>query len=175
MVGHRAGLGLVVGDQHRGLAGGAEDVADLGDEPLARGAVEVGERLVEQEQRGRGRERTGQGDALLLAARELVRMALAGIRQADQRQHLRDAPMLLGVGQAAQPEGHVARRVQVRKQRVLLEHHADPAPLGRQVDLGRGQGDAAQPDAAGAHRLEPRDRTQHRGLARAILAGRHDR
>jgi hypothetical protein len=38
----------------------------------------------------------------------------------------------------AHAEGHVVGHAQVRKQRVVLEHHADAALLGRQVHAGGG-------------------------------------
>ena len=53
--------------------GGAQGVGDRAAGALAQPGVERGERLVEQHHRGRGRERPGQRDALLLAAGELVR------------------------------------------------------------------------------------------------------
>ena len=52
-----------------------EQRAQLGDEPLAQRAVERAERLVEHEQPRRGRERAGERDPLLLAARQLARPA----------------------------------------------------------------------------------------------------
>ena len=43
-----------------------EQVERLVPEPVAQARIEAGERLVEQHQLGIGRERTGEGDALLL-------------------------------------------------------------------------------------------------------------
>jgi hypothetical protein len=54
-------------------------------------ASSAGQRLVEQQQAGRGGERARQRDALLLAARQLGRELRAAARQADQLQQLVDA------------------------------------------------------------------------------------
>ena len=53
----------------------AKIAPQLGDELLAQHAVERAERLVEHEEARVGRERTGEGHALLLAARELAHRA----------------------------------------------------------------------------------------------------
>ncbi len=55
---------------------------------LAQRQVERGERLVQQEQRRIGGERAAEGDALVLAARELARVALREGLEAEPRQHL---------------------------------------------------------------------------------------
>jgi hypothetical protein len=59
------------------------------------------------------------------------------IAQADQLQHLADALLPLGGGQVREAEGHVVGSVEMRKQRVILEHHADAAGLGRQYGRRR--------------------------------------
>ena len=87
--------------------------------------------------------------------------------QPHRRQHLY---RLLAGGQLArtalyQAKRHVGRRVQVRKQRVVLEHHGDVALLRRQP------GDVlpAQPHLATGRALQTGDQRQQAGLA---LAGR---
>jgi hypothetical protein len=54
LVGHRERFLLVVRDQHRGGAARLDDLAHLERQPLAQVDVEIGERLVEQQQLGRG-------------------------------------------------------------------------------------------------------------------------
>ena len=73
-VGERERLRLVVRDEQRARAGGAQDRGDLLAQALAQAGVERGERLVEQHDLGVGGERAGERDALALAARELVRV-----------------------------------------------------------------------------------------------------
>ena len=78
-----------------------DDVAHLARQPLAHVDVEVGERLVEEQELGLRRERAGERDALLLAAGQLVRIL---VRVADQTHcfhQLRDAPRALGPRGAA--------------------------------------------------------------------------
>ena len=53
--------------------------------------VDVRPRLVEQHQLRLGRERARERDALLLSARELVRVALAQAAEVDEREHDRHA------------------------------------------------------------------------------------
>ena len=80
LVGHGEGLVLVVRHQHRGGAARLDDVAHLERQALAQVDVEVGERLVEQQQLGARRERARERHALLLAAGELVRVLRRGRR-----------------------------------------------------------------------------------------------
>ena len=62
---------------------------------LAQLEVECGERFVEQQGAGQVDERPGQGDALLLAAGQLVRAALGELAEADDVEHLHRAPASL--------------------------------------------------------------------------------
>ncbi|KAF0148833.1 MAG: Uncharacterized protein FD187_1628 [bacterium] len=66
-----------------------------------------------------------------------------------------------------QAEGDVAGDGKVRKQGVILEHHADAARLRRQRPAGRADALAGQADVAGARRVEAGDEAQHGGLAAA--------
>ena len=81
-------LVLVVGDEEHRLPELAAQRADLADQSLAQVAVERAEGLVEHQQRRCRRERAGKGDALLLAARELVDRALLVAREPDERERL---------------------------------------------------------------------------------------
>ena len=58
---------------------------------LAQLQVERAERLVEQQHARPVDERAGERDALLLAARQLARLAVAEALEADEREHLVDA------------------------------------------------------------------------------------
>ena len=60
-------------------------ISDLRAQRLAQERVDVRPGLVEQDELGRGRERAGERDALLLAARELVRVPLLEGLEADDR------------------------------------------------------------------------------------------
>ncbi|MNC34859.1 hypothetical protein D3C75_833160 [compost metagenome] len=159
------GFLLVVGDQDGAGAARFEYLADLLAEAAAQFDVEVGERLIEQQQARFGGQCAGQGDALLLAAGQLVRVALAQRPQLDQLEHLFGDALALGM--LADAEGDVLGHGQVRKQRVVLEHHADAAFFRGQGEAGAGDGLAGQLNAALMDRLETGDGAQGGGLAAA--------
>jgi hypothetical protein len=108
-------------------------------------------------------------DALLLAAGELAGIALVQTRklhQVEQLHHLGLDLVVVGAVLAfahAQPEGHVLEHRHVLEQRVVLEHEAHAAFAHRQR---RGVFPSEQ-DATAVGELQPCDRTQQRGLARA--------
>ena len=121
----------VVGDEQAGRPRLAQQRERLVLDLLAQLDVEPGERLVHQHHRRPRRDRAGQRHALLLAARQNVRVVVGVAFQADAGEHgERLAPRLLG-RQRVEAEGHVVEDGQVRKQREVLEHQADIALLGR--------------------------------------------
>ena len=78
---------------------------------------------------------------------------------------------------AVAAEGDVRAHVEVREQRVLLEHEADRAAVGRPVDPARGvEPDVvAERDPPRARAVQPGDRAQHGRLARAGRADQRER
>src|SRR5690606_30751195 len=124
--------------------------------------------------RGIGRERACERDALALPTGQLVRIALAEALHADQLEQLLHALHPLRSPQAVQSVGDVAFDGEVREERVVLEDETDPALLGR-YDVARARNDAvADPDGAGVRCLEARDRTQQRRLAGTALTDNAD-
>ncbi len=168
-VGDREGFLLVMGDHDGGDAGGLEHAAQLYAHLGAQLGVEVGQRLVEQQQLRLGGQRAGNRDALLLAAGELVRVALRVAAQVDQRQHLGHARGAALARPALQAEGHVLRDAHVRKQRIVLEHHADAALLGADPATA-GDDLAGDLDLALVGAVEPGDQAQRGRLAAAAGA-----
>jgi len=134
-VGQREGLGLVVGDVHRGGAAVAGQGGDLDPEPLAQVGVEIGQRLVEQQQAGPGHHGASQRDPLLLAAGELVGIAGCQCAEPDPLENLVGAAGGFGARQAAAAKrvADVAQHTQVWPQGVVLEHHGEVAVLGGEV------------------------------------------
>ena len=159
------GVPLVVGDEDGRHAFLLEDAADLVAHLAAQRRVQVAERLIEQENRGAGRQGPGQGQALLLAAAQLVRIAIGQAGETHQLQHFLHPPA--GVPHPPQPEGRVARHGQVGKQGVVLEDHAHLAPLRRDPGPTAGHQAAAHDDAALIRRLKARDEPQGGRLAAA--------
>ena len=168
-VGHVHRLLGIVGHDQRSDAGVGEDpqchVAHL----VAQADIEAREWFVEQQQARLRRQRAGQRDALLLAARERVRVTLGVPRHVDPLEHIARRRR-----RAADAEGDVLGDGQMREQRIILEHQADAARFRRPRDAGPGDRLAADQHAAGLQRLEPRGDAQHRRLAAARGAQQTD-
>ena len=166
------GLALVVRHHHRGGAHLALDLAQLELHLLAQLGVEVGQGFVQQQHGWLDDQRTRQGHALALPARQLARVAACMFLQVHQAQGLGHALLALGLGHLAhlQPKTHVVGHRHVREERVALEHDAQPACVGLGVcDVAPGQC-----DAAAAHGLEARHHLQGGGLAAARWAQQRD-
>lgn len=93
--------------------------------------VQVAERLIKQEQHGLGSKGAGQCHPLLLATRQFVRISALEPGQSDQLQQIFDHGVPLRAGHATQSKGNVVADAEMRKQRVLLKHHADMPLFGR--------------------------------------------
>ena len=171
-VGQRHRLDLVVGDVDRGGADLLVHLLDLDPHLDAQLGVEVGQRLVEQEHLRVAHDGAAHGDALALAAGQLLRLAVDQFDDVEHARGLVDPALDLGLRIALQPqpERHVFRDRHVRVERVVLEHHRDVAVLRRHVvdDV------AADHDVAVGDVLEPRDHPQRGRLAAARRSDQHD-
>ncbi len=156
---------LIMRDQDRGGAFGAQDGAHFGGQPLAQVHIQAGKRFVEQQQARTRRQGTRQRHALLLAARQFMRILVRLARQSNQGQQFVHATGARSGRHGLQAKGDIARHAQMRKQRVILEYHADPAPLGRHLLPGPADRVAANPDHPRIGTFEARNAAQHRGLA----------
>eukprot|EP01137_Pigoraptor_chileana_P022632 Opistho-2@7097 len=172
-VANRKRLELVVRHKQGSGARRLEDAAHLMCQALAQVHVEVGERFVQQHELWARGQRPGQCHALLLAAREFVRIAVLAAFQPYQLQHFVHARGLLGPGQLVDAERHIAAHGEVREQRVVLEHHANAPLLGRHAPLGAADHIFGQADLAARHRLQPGHGAQQGGLAAARGADQH--
>ncbi len=189
-IGHRQRLGLVVGDVERRHAGAAVQVDDLAAGMHAQVRIEVGQRLVHQEDRGTAHHGAGERHALALAAGHLPRLAVEQVVDPERRRHL--AHVALDARNRLAPAGHqgtekrqapgarqpphhqrhgdVLRRRQMRIERVGLEDHRDVAVGG----MGRGHVAAGKHDLAAVGRLEPGENAQERALAASGRADQRD-
>ena len=141
------------------------DPGDLGAGLDAQLGVEVGERLVHQEDGRLADDRPAERDALALAAGQLLRLAVEQLVELDGRRGLLDPALDLGLGHLAQLEAEreVVADGHVRVERVALEDHRDVAILGRDV-----VDDAvADPQRAAGDLLESGDHPQAGRLAAA--------
>ena len=154
-----------------GVDGAADEAEDLG-----RGlGVEVARRLVGEEHRRARHERAGDGDALLLAARELGGPVRAAVLEAGRRQELLE-PLALGPRACdRERQGDVLLRRQHREQVEELEDEADVATpeLREVVVLERRDVDAVDLDRAARRLVETGEDVHERRLARPGRA--HDR
>ncbi len=165
---HGQGFLLVVGHEHEGDAGLALDAFQLRLHAAPELEVERRERFVEQEKFRRRSESPGQGDALLLAARQLIGPPLGHGVEPNEMQHRGDARRHLGAAPALalQPEGHVLLDRQMRKQGIGLEHGVDGPLVRRVVDDML----AVEQDGARIGVLETGQQSQQRGLTAARRA-----
>ncbi|KGC93057.1 hypothetical protein DO71_5700 [Burkholderia pseudomallei] len=136
--------------------------------------VERGQRLVEQQHARARSQRARERDALALAARQRVDRLVRMRGEPHHREQRVDAlAQHARLGPAdPQPIADIAAHRQVRKQRIVLEHHPDAALFDRQ----RGHVVGAERDrAARIGRIEPGDQAQRRRLAAAGRAEQHER
>jgi hypothetical protein len=164
-VGRAHRLFLVVRDEDRRQAEATLQGEQLPTHLHAQGLVEIRERLVQQQHLRLDDDRAGQGDALLLPARELVRPPFGVRREADQLEGGVDPrpPGRLVDLALDQAEGDVVAHREVRPERIALEHHAHVAQPRRLI---------ADVDAVDQHLplllpVEAGDQAQQRRLARA--------
>ncbi|CAM2138117.1 hypothetical protein PT2222_100127 [Paraburkholderia tropica] len=167
-IGHRHRFFLIVRDHHAGDVDLLDDVHEFELGLLADLLIERRHRFVEQQQLGALDERTRERDALLLAARELMRLALrvaAHLHEIERVGHafpdfvLRH-PFLL------EAERNIRFHAHMRKERIRLEHHVDRTAIGRQ----RREVLAIDEDLARGGRFQPGEHAQQRGLAAARTA-----
>ena len=164
-VAHRERLLLIVGHVHEGDPDLRLDALELDLELATQLEVEGAERLVEEQHVGPVDQRPGEGDPLLLAARQLVRLAAFVAGQVDELERFTDPArgLVLGDALALQAERDVVADVEVGEERVVLEDHVDRALVGR---IG-GHVATTQQDRPAGRELEAADHPQRGRLAAA--------
>ena len=135
---------------------------------LAQTQIQCAQRLVQKQHLRPVHQGSGDGHPLLLAAGKLIHAPLFKALQTHDAQHFRDTLTDLRFRHLgnAQAESNVFKHVQMREQRILLEHRVD-LPLVRR--------DIIDPDAVKDHVAaggggEPADDAQRGGLAAAAGA-----
>ena len=156
-------LGLVVGHVDHGGAQPVAQPRDLETHAYTQRGIQIGERLVEQEDLRVANDRSSDGHPLALTPGELAGIAPEQRIDLQGRGHVRHAPgdLFLRCPGEPQPESDVLRHRHVRKQRVGLKHHRDPALRRRDVR----HVPLPDRDSTGGDALQPRDHPQHGGLA----------
>lgn len=163
--GHGHRFFLVVGDHHAGHARRFDDADQFQLHLRAQLLVQRAHRLVQQQQLRPLGQRPRQRHALLLAAGQLVWLALAQVAHLHQVEHLAHAlaDRILAQAILLQAEGNVLLDRHVREQRIGLEHHVDRPLVRRQ----RVQALAIEGDAALGGRLEAAQAAQQGRFATA--------
>ena len=154
--------------------GGAQALVqsdELGAHLGAQLGVEVGERLVHEEDLGLLDHGAGKGHALALASRELRGLSVKVLLEADDVGELLDAPVSLRLGDLGVDEAelHVLSNGHGGVEGVVLEDHGDVALAG----LGVVHADAVDEEVAGADFLQAGNHAQRRCLAAAGRANEH--
>ena len=122
-------------DVDEGDAGRALNVLQLVLHILAELEIQGTERLIQQQHARAVDQRTGNGDALLLTARQGGHAAMLKALEVDQREHFLHTPLDFRLGQLFQPqtEGDVLIHIEMGKQRIFLEHRVDQALVGGKI------------------------------------------
>ena len=164
-VGKRKGFLLVVGDVDEGDAQFPVHLLQFDLHVLAHLEVQGREGLVQQQDLGLVHERPGDGHALLLSAGQGVHVALLVVGHRDHLEDLAHAAVDLVGGHLLQfqAEGDVVIDVQVREERIALEHRVE----GTLVRRDAGDVPAVQQDLPFVRRQEARDQAERGGLAAA--------
>ena len=131
-IGHDQGFLLVVGHVDEGHADAVLQILQLHLHVPAHLQIQRSERLVQQQHRRLQHERSGEGDALLLAPRKLARPAIAEGGQPDDLEHGADLPadVFPALAPLLEAEADVVEHGHVGKQRIVLKHHARFAAIG---------------------------------------------
>ena len=170
-VGQKHRLVLVVRDEDRRHADPRLDLLQFETHLVAPPGVEVGERLVKQQDFGIANERPSQGDPLLLATGEQGGRAVmqAFETEALQDRHHLVADLCRRKPSPPQRKGNILEHIHMGPDRVRLEHHAHPSLVGRQVNalLDRRHEPVANVYLARIGALQARDHAQRRSLAAA--------
>ena len=135
MVGERHRLALVVRDVHERDADLVVDRVELEKHVLAKLQVERGERLVKKQHLGPVNEGARNRDALLLTARELVRILPRVFAHLDHVEYCVDLLLDFLLRELRESEGErdVVPDRHCGKKRVVLEHRVDAALVRSEV------------------------------------------
>ena len=170
LVGDGEGLLLVMRDEQCGGAVAFQDLAQLCAQLPAQLGVEARQRFIQQQQLRSGCQRARQRDTLLLAAREFVRPPRGEPSEAHRIDQLQCACAALRGRLVVQAEGDIGEHIEVREQRMVLEHHADTPFVRWQLHAGCREHASVGEHATGVGRFEARDDAQQRRLTAAAGA-----
>ena len=166
------GLGLVVGDVDEGALDLVAQLDELGAHLVTELGVQVGQRLVHQEDLGVTHDGAADGDTLALTARERLGLTVEVLGDAQDLGSGANLAVNLVFGNLLELEckRHVLVHRHVGVQSVALEHHGDVAILGRHVVDAL----AVDEHVARGDVLQAGDHAHRRGLTAARGADEDD-
>ena len=170
-VAHRQSLGLIVGHVQGGDAELTLQGSDLRTGLHTELGIQVGQRLIHEEDLRLTNDCTAHGHALTLTTGQSLRLTIEVLGQVEDLSGLLDALadlFLRGAGDL-QGEAHVVGDGHVRVQSVVLEDHCDVAVLR----LHRGDIIATDEDATLVDLFQAGQHAQSRGLTAARRADQH--
>src|SRR2546425_3376776 len=152
---------LLVRDEHRGDPHALDELPQLAPRALAQRRIEVRQRLIEQQHARLRREGARERHPLLLSPGKLVNFAAFEAGEIHEVQHSGD--LRITRIRSRETEAYVLADVEVRKQRIMLEHHPAATAGRRNVRYIF----ARDGDPSAVRRLESAKQPQHRRLAAA--------
>ena len=172
LVTHHERLGLVMGNVDERRSNPALDLTQFDLHGLAQLEVEGGQRLVQEEHRRLGHQRTSQRDPLRLSARKLLNGALTVTGELHEVQNVLDPALDLGARHfpESQGKGDIFEHRLVREQGIPLKHEID-RPFVRR---GLRNVHSVDRDRARVLILETGDDPKQRGLAASRRAEDRD-
>ena len=165
-------LGLVVGNVDERTLDLVAQLNELGTHLVTKLGVQVGQRLVHQEDLGVSHDGAADGDALALATRKRLRLTVEILGNAQDLGSRANLAVDLVLGDLLELERkcHVLVHRHIGVQSVALEHHGDVAVLGRHVVDAL----AVDEHVARGNVLQAGDHAHRRGLTAARRANEDD-
>src|SRR6266851_5498091 len=169
LAGAAGGDRVVVGHEHERGARFRVHLEHEVDHARAGRSVEISGGLVGKEELRLNHECARKRHALLLAARERLRVVPQPLGKPDAREHFRRAVRCARFARELQGQHHVLQRVQRRQQLERLEHEAEEARPERRapVLVQSEEIGAVQAHSTRARRIEAREQAEKRRFARA--------
>ena len=166
------GLGLVVSNIDERTLDLVAQLDELGTHLVTKLGIQVGQRLVHQEDLGVTHDGAADGDALALAARERLRLAVEVLGDTQDLGSGANLAVDLVFGDLLElkRKRHVLVHRHVGVQSVALEHHGDVAVLGRHVVDAL----AVDEHVARGNVLQAGDHAHRRGLTAARGTNEND-
>ena len=131
--------------------------------------IQVRQRFIQQEQLRLRHQRACQGNALLLAARELIGETSRILTEVHNFQHPFHtcADVIAGPLLNGQRIGHIVKYIHVRPDRIALEYHADIPSFRRQKGIPAGNQLVINVEFPAGGLFKSGNNAKHRGLSTA--------